>query len=449
MVNSVKLPLNSLDIIIAMSKKQTVREIVFIDGVRTPFLRAQTDFKTFSAFDLGRLAVNGLVTKTKLSSADAEHVYFGNVIQDINTSNIAREIALASGLSDSTTATTISMACISSNMALTNAIDAIAQSQINGAIVGGVEVMSDIPIRFRKKFRQKLLETQRYRRATDWLGFFKGLRPSDLLPEIPSISEFSTGETMGQSCDKMTAKYSVSREEQDEFAARSHRHAADATEKGLLSDEIVPVSTDKGKAIIKTDNGIRGDTTIEKLSSLRPAFIKPHGTATAGNSSFLTDGASAALVMEKEAALKTGHKPKAILRAYSYVAQRPGNELLIGPAFAVPKVLDQLQLTINDIDVFEFHEAFAGQMVTVLKALGSAEFAQERLNRKEKVGDVPQNKLNQWGGSLSIGHPFGATGTRLVTTAANRLIHEDGRYALIAACAAGGQGHAMVIERFE
>ncbi|MCC5942878.1 MAG: thiolase family protein [Balneolaceae bacterium] len=432
-----------------MSKEPGKREIVFVDGVRTPFLRAQTDFKKFSAYELGLFSVTGLVTKTKLSDTDAEHIYFGNVIQDINTSNIAREIGLAAGLPGSTPATTVSMACISSNMALTSAMNAIGQSQIDGAIVGGVEVMSDIPIRFRKKFRQKLLETQRYRKPTDWLGFFKGLRPGDLLPEIPSISEFSTGETMGQSCDKMTAKFGVTREEQDQFAARSHQLAAEATEKGFLEDEIISVSVNRGEIIVKTDNGIRGDTTIEKLSSLRPAFIKPHGTATAGNSSFLTDGASAALIMEKSAALKAGHQPKAILRDYSYVAQRPGDELLIGPAFAVPNVLERMNLTLNDIDVFEFHEAFAGQMVTVLKALGSKQFAQERLNQEKEVGDVPLDKLNRWGGSLSIGHPFGATGIRLVTTAANRLIHEDGRYALIAACAAGGQGHAMVIERYK
>ena len=425
------------------------REVAFIDGVRTPFLRAQTDFKNLSAFELGRIAVSGLITKTVLDGNDVDHLYYGNVIQDINTSNIAREITLASGLPDSIPATTVSMACISSNVALTSAMNAILTAQIDGAIVGGVEVMSDIPIRFRKKFRQKLLQTQRYRKATDWLGFFKGLRPSDLLPEIPSISEFSTGETMGQSCDKMTAKFGVTREEQDQFAAQSHRRAAEATEKGLLNDEIIPVSVNGGKTIVKQDNGIRGDTTVEKLSSLKPAFIKPHGTATAGNSSFLTDGASAAFIMEKEAALEKGYKPKAILRAFSYVAQRPGDELLIGPAFAVPKVLDAMNLSMDDIDLFEFHEAFAGQMVTVLKALASDHFAKERLSRKKKVGEVPTEKLNCRGGSLSIGHPFGATGIRLVTTAVNRLIHEDGRFALVAACAAGGQGHALVIERYE
>ncbi len=430
-----------------MNSQNRLRKVVFIDGGRTPFLRAQTDFSTFSAYDLARRAIAGLVSQTKLDPAHIGHVYFGNVIQDINTSNVAREASLAAGLSDTTPATTLSMACISSSLALTSAWQAIATGQIDGAVAGGVEVMSDIPIRFRKPFRQKLLETQKYRKPTDWLKFFKGLRPSHLLPEIPSISEFSTGETMGESCDKMAAKYGVTREEQDRYALQSHLRAAEAARR--LRDEIYPVPVRNGKQIIDSDNGIRGDSTLEKLGSLKPAFIKPHGTVTAGNASFLTDGASASLVMSEERALQEGYRPKATIRNFSYVAQRPGDELLIGPAIAVPNVLDQMNLSLDDIDVFEFHEAFAGQVVTVLHALNSDSFARERLGRDHKAGQVPDNKLNRWGGSLSIGHPFGATGVRLVTTAANRLIRENGRYALIAACAAGGQGHAMIIERYE
>lgn len=431
-----------------MSESKKKKEIVFVNGGRTPFLRAQTDFKKFSAYDLGRLAIAGLINKTKLDGSHIDHVYYGNVIQDINTSNVARESSMAAGLPDSIPATTLSMACISSNIALTTAADAIYHGQINAAIVGGVEIMSDIPIRFRKIFRQKLLETQKYKSPTDWLKFFKGLSPSDLLPEIPSISEFSTGETMGESCDKMAAKYGVKREEQDAYALRSHQLAFKATEEGFLENEIFPVSVNNGNSIVEKDNGVRPDTDMDKLAKLNPAFIKPHGTVTAGNSSFLTDGASAGLVMDREYALKNGYKPLALIRSYTYVAQRPDDELLIGPAFAVPKVLDEMELTLEDIDVFEFHEAFAGQMLTVLKALDNNEFAKDRLKRKKKVGKVPWDKLNQWGGSLSLGHPFAATGIRLVTTAANRLVIEDGRYALIAACAAGGQGHAMILERY-
>lgn len=431
-----------------MKKNQAEREVVFIDGGRTPFLRAQTGFKSFSSYDLGRLAIAGLINQTKLDGQIIDRVIFGNVIQDINTSNVARESSLAAGLPGHIPANTISMACISSNMAVTSAFDAILSGGINSAITGGTEVMSDIPIRFRKKFRQKLLQSQRYKSPADYLKFFKGLKPSDLLPEVPSIAEYSTKETMGESCDKMAAKYGITREEQDAYALRSHQLAGKATSEGLLQDEIYPVAVDNGNTLIKTDNGIREDSTMEKLQSLKPAFIKPHGTVTAGNASYLTDGASAALVMEKSFALDQGYKPKAVIKNYSYVARRPGDELLIGPAFAIPEVLDDLNLTLEDIDVFEFHEAFAGQMLTVMSVLNSGEFAKDRLNRKEKVGKISLSKLNKRGGSLSLGHPFGATGTRLITTAANRLIDEDGRYALIAACAAGGQGHAMIIERF-
>lgn len=429
-----------------MASSNKKNEVVFIDGVRTPFLRAGTDFKTLTSYDLGRRAMAGLVSKTKLDGELIDRVYFGNVIQDINTSNVARESSLAAGLPDHIPATTVSMACISSNMALTMAKDTIETGNASAAIVGGTEVMSDIPIRFRKKFRQKLLETQRYKSPTDYLKFFKNLKPSDLLPEIPSIAEYSTGETMGESCDKMAAKYDISREEQDAYALRSHLKADQAKEH--LSKEIIPVSLKDGEQIVDEDNGIRGDSSPEKLASLSPAFIKPHGTVTAGNASFLTDGASAGLVMDSEYALKHGYQPKAILRSYSYVAKRPGDELLIGPAFAIPKVLDQMKMKLDDIDVFEFHEAFAGQMLTVLKALASDDFAKDRLGKKKAVGKVPYDALNNWGGSLSIGHPFAATGVRMVTTAANRLIAENGKYALIAACAAGGQGHAMVIEKY-
>lgn len=423
--------------------------MVFIDGVRTPFLRAQSDFRNFSAYDLGRFALSGLLRKTMAEGKQIGHVYFGNVIQDFTTANIAREVALASGIPGTVPATTVSMACISSNAAVTTAVESIQSGRIQSAIAGGADVMSDLPIRYRKPFRKKLLEAQKYKKPADWLSFFSGLKLSDLLPEIPSVSEFSTGETMGESCDKMAAKHGVSRTEQDAYALRSHQTAFLATEKGWLGEEVVPVYVTGLSKTILHDNGIRRDTSMESLGKLKPAFIRPHGTITAGNSSFLTDGASAALIMEKGYAESEGFTPKAVIRSYTYTARKPDDDLLMGPAFAIPEVLDEMNLKIGEIDVFEFHEAFAGQIVTVLKALASDEFATERLHRKQAVGAVPIKKLNAWGGSLSLGHPFGATGVRLVSTAANRLIKEKGRYALIAACAAGGHGHAMIIERYE
>ncbi|MEX2601216.1 MAG: acetyl-CoA C-acyltransferase [Balneolaceae bacterium] len=425
----------------------TFKEAVFVDGGRIPFQRAGSGYRNLMAYDLGRLALRGLLTKTALPAAEIDRVILGNVIQEVNTSNIARESALGAGIPDTVPAFTVTMACISSNLAVTTAMEQIRTGQSRVVIAGGVDLMSDIPIRFRRKFRKKLLETQKYRSFTDYLGFFKGLRPSDLLPEIPSIAEFSTGETMGESCDKMAAKYGITREEQDRYALRSHRLAAEAAEKDLLAGELFPASIPSEKVLVEEDNVIRGDSTLEKLASLRPAFVKPHGTVTAGNASALTDGASAALITEAGWARENGYTPKARLCSYTYVARQPGDELLIGPAFAVPKVLDEMNLTIEEIDVFEFHEAFAGQMLTVLKALGSDSFAKERLGRTRRVGEIPLEKLNTRGGSLSLGHPFGATGTRLVTTAANRLQEEDGTYALVAACAAGGQGHAIILER--
>ncbi|HEX6983410.1 MAG TPA: acetyl-CoA C-acyltransferase [Balneolaceae bacterium] len=433
-----------------MADKSTnkLNEAVIVDGGRLPFQRSGTGYKNLMAYDLGRMAIQGLIGRSPINGDDLDRVIFGNVIQDVNTSNVARESALGAGIPNSVPAHTIAMACISSNQAITSAIDLIRLGQAKIILAGGTETMSDIPIRFRKRFRKKLLETRKYKSPTDYLRFFKGLRPSDLLPEIPSISEFSTKETMGESADRMAAHFGITRKEQDEYALRSHHLAAKATNEGLLDDELLPAAVPPGFDAITRDNVFREDTSMEKLAKLKPAFIKPHGTVTAGNSSALTDGASASLIMEKQTALNLGLKPKAYLRKYTYVAQDPENELLLGPAYATPKVLDMMGLKLSDIDVFEFHEAFAGQILSVLKALNSDKFAKEHLARDKKVGEVPMDKFNLWGGSLSLGHPFGSTGVRIVTTAANRLHHEDGNLALVTACAAGGQGHAIVLERF-
>lgn len=421
---------------------------VLVDGGRLPFQRSGTGYKKLMAYDLGRMAIEGLLARAPIEPGQLDRVIMGCVIQDVNTSNVARESALGAGVPNSVPAHTVTMACISSNQAITSAVDLIRSGQAEIVLAGGTETMSDIPIRFRRKFRQKLLDARKYKSLGDYLKFFKGLRPSDLLPEIPSISEFSTGETMGESCDRMAAHFNISREAQDEYALRSHQLAAKATKEGLLDKELLPAPVPPDFETITHDNGFREDTSMEKLQRLSPAFIKPHGTVTAGNSSFLTDGASATLVMSEQKALELELKPKVYLRNYTYVAQDPKEQLLLGPAYAVPQVLDERGLKLPDIDVFEFHEAFAGQILTVLKALDSDKFAKEYLNRDKKVGEVPMDNFNKWGGSLSLGHPFGATGGRLVTTAANRLIHEDGNLALVAACAAGGQGHAILIERY-
>lgn len=431
------------------SKNNSPFEAVIVDGARLPFQRSGTGYKKLMSYDLGRMAFEGLIGRSGIKDTELDRVIMGTVIQEVNTSNVARESALGAGIPNSVPAHTVTQACISSNQAITSAVDLIRSGQAKIILTGGTETMSDIPIRFRKKFRQKLLDARKYKTISDFLSFFKGLRPSDLLPDIPAIAEFTTGETMGESADRMAAHFGISRKAQDEYALRSHRLAAKATKEGWLDQELLPAAVPPDFDTINHDNTFREHTSMEKLERLPPAFIKPHGTITAGNSSAFTDGASASLIMEKQAALHRGLTPKAYLREYNYVAQDPGDELLLGPAYATPRVLDAMQLKLSDIDVFEFHEAFAGQILAVLKALNSEKFAREKMERDQKVGDIPMDKFNSWGGSLSLGHPFGATGVRLVTTAANRLHHEDGKYALVSACAAGGQGHAIILERYE
>jgi acetyl-CoA acyltransferase len=421
---------------------------VIVDGIRTPFLKSGTEYNNLMAYDLGRYAIQGLLARNDIPLDQIDRVIMGNVIQEVKTSNIARESALGAGIPNSVPAFTVSLACISSNQAIASGIDLIKTGQAKMIIAGGTETMSDIPVRFKKKFRQKVLAARKYKSPLDFLKFFKGLGIKDFLPELPAIAEFSTGETMGKSADRMAAHFNISRHDQDEYAMHSHLMAAKATEQGLLDEELFPVKVPPKFNIVEKDNGFRADTTLERLSKLRPAFIKPHGTITAGNASFLTDGASATLIMEEQEALRLGLKPKAYLRSYAFVSQDPKDELLLGPAYATPKVLDDMNLTLNDIGVFEIHEAFAGQVLAVLAALDSTEFAKNKLGREDKIGLIPMDKINTRGGSLSLGHPFGATGARLVMSAANRLIKEDHQYALVTACAAGGQGHAIILERY-
>ncbi|HBQ61342.1 MAG TPA: acetyl-CoA C-acyltransferase [Balneolaceae bacterium] len=429
------------------SKKQTYNAVL-VDGCRIPFQRSGTNYNDLMAYDLGRMAIEGLIARNAVDPATIDRVIMGTVIQEVKTSNVARESALGAGIPNSVPAFTTTMACISSNQAITSGVDLIRSGQAKIILAGGTETMSDIPVRFKKKFRQKVLAARKYKSPLDFLKFFKGLGLKDFLPELPAIAEFSTGEVMGESADRMAARFGVSREDQDEYALRSHQLAAKATNEGVLDQELIPAKIPPKFDVVKNDNGFREDTSLEKLGKLRPAFIKPHGTVTAGNSSFLTDGASASFIMEEQTALELGLKPKAYIREYNFVSQDPGEELLLGPAYAIPKALNAMDLSLNDIDVFELHEAFAGQVLSVLTALNSDTFARESLQQDKKAGEIPMDKLNLLGGSLSLGHPFGATGVRLVTTAANRLIREDGEFAMVSACAAGGQGHAVVLERY-
>ena len=420
--------------------------VVLVDGCRLPFMRSGTEYASLISYDLAREALSGLLKRNNLNPAIVDAVIMGTVVQNPQTSNVAREAALAAGFPNTVAAHTVTMACISSSQAIASGVNMIRAGQADIVIAGGTEALSDVPVGFKKEVREKFFESRKYKNPLDYRKFLQGLSPSDLLPQAPAIAEYSTGEVMGESADKLAASFNVTREEQDAYALRSHQLAA--TSEGKLDNEIIPTAVAPDFKALTHDNTFRADSSLEKLASLKPVFVKPFGTVTAGNSSPLTDGASATLIMSEEKALSLGYTPKAYLREHVFVAQDPNDELLLGPAYATPNVLDRAGLTFAELDVLEIHEAFAGQVLAVLRALESDTFAQEKLGRERRVADVDMDKLNAWGGSLSLGHPFGATGARLVTTAANRLMAEDGQFALVTACAAGGLGHAMLLERY-
>ncbi|KAL4003187.1 3-ketoacyl-CoA thiolase [Acanthocheilonema viteae] len=421
--------------------------IVLVDAVRTPFLQSGTVFKNMMALDLQRAALLALVDRTKVNVDEVGHIVCGTVIQECKTSNVAREAALTAGFPKKIPAHTVTLACISSNVAITDVMNMLATRYCNAGIAGGVELFSDVPIRYNRKARLAMLSLNKAKKFSDKLTAITNIAVNFFSPELPSVAEFTTGEVMGHSGDRLAAAFGVSRREQDEYALRSHMLADRAAKENLLSD-VIPIFVSGSKpTIVRKDNGIRV-SSIEKLSQLKPAFVKSHGTVTAGNSSFLTDGASASLIMTEDYAVKKGYKPKAYLRDFQYVAQDPTDQLLLSPAYAIPRLMDKVGLTLKDIDVFEIHEAFAGQILANLNAMDSDYFCKEMLKRPTKYGRIPEEKLNTWGGSLSLGHPFGATGIRLVSHAANRLQHEQKHLGIVSACAAGGHGIAMLIENY-
>ncbi|CAM1154852.1 HADHB (predicted) [Pycnogonum litorale] len=321
--------------------------------------------------------------RTGITQDSVDYIIVGTVIMEVKTSNVAREAALGAGFSDRIPAHTVTQACISSNQAITSGIGLLASGAAEAVIAGGVESMSDVPIRYSRKMRKLMLAANKAKTLGAKLGLLMQLRPGHFAPELPGVAEFSTGEVMGHSGDRLAAAFGVSRREQDEYALRSHTLAEKATNEGLLSD-VEPVHVPSYKEPVTKDNGIRV-SSMEKLSSLKPAFVKPHGSITPANSSFLTDGASACLLMTEEKALSMGLKPKAYLRDFVYVSQDPKDQMLLGPAYATPKILERTGLSLSDIDVFEFHEAFAGQILANLKAMDSDYFGQNYLGRTSKV----------------------------------------------------------------
>ena len=425
-----------------------MEKIVLIDGMRTPFMRAGTTYMDTMSYELGQFAIKGLLTKTGIDPAIVDQVILGTVISNLKTSNVAREAALSGGLQETTPCHTVTMACISANRAISTAVAEMLAGQYEVAIAGGVDCTSDTPITFRKAMQKKLFKAQKIKSMGDSLKFLASLKFKDFMPERPRVAEYSTNRVMGQDCDIMAARFEVSRSAQDEFAVRSHHLAEKAWQDGHLGKEVVEVALAPKFRSEHKDNGIRGNSSIEKVGKLRPAFDKKYGTLTAANSSFLTDGGAVCLLMTERKAKELGLPIKAEIVDYVFTGQSPEDELLLGPAYATAKILQKTGMKLDDFDVIEFHEAFAGQILSNLRVLEDPKYSEGLLRWKGAVGAVNMDKFNLWGGSLSIGHPFGATGARLLTTSANRLIHEDGQYGLIAACAAGAHGHAMIVKRY-
>ena len=424
-----------------------IRRVVIVDGARTPFLRSGTQFNNCDAFELLRHSMLSTIQKAGVPKESIQYMAAGTVLQEIKTYNVAREAVLTAGLDPrQVPCHTVTQACISSNQAITNVAMDIARGEYDIAIAGGVELLSDVPIRYPKKMRKLLVQMNFSKTTGQRLKLLpKMLRPSNFKFDVLR-GEFTTGLSMGQHCEFINKDFKVSRQEQDEFALRSHTNAANAAKEGLHSD-IVPINLPKFGRITQ-DNGVRV-STLDSMGKLKPAFEK-NGSVTAANASYFTDGASCTLLMSEAKALELGLKPKAVVIDWTYSALDPkGAGLLLGPSLAVAKLLKKNKKSLKDFDVFEFHEAFAGQLLGNIKGMASIRYCQEMLELDDKLGELPMDKLNNWGGSVSLGHPFGATGSRLVNMAANRLLHCNGDLALIGSCAAGGLGHAMIVQRYK
>jgi acetyl-CoA acyltransferase len=429
-------------------KKETAngRRVVVIGGVRTPFVKAFGQLIKVDTIGLGVAATGALLERTGIARKEIEGIVWGGVILPGTAPNVGREIALDLRLPPSVEAMTVTRACASGLQAITTAVAAIERGDAAVMIAGGSDSTSNAEIKLPQKVVHAMAPLA-FGKATpaDYLGVVSQLwPPSEILPQRPKIAERTTGEVMGEAADKMARRNEVSRAAQDELAYQSHKRAAAAIASGRFANEVAPITTPDG--VVHNDNLVRADTSVEKLAKLRPVFAKD-GTVTAGNASPLTDGASAVLLMTEEKAKALGLKPLAALRSWAYVGVDPADQLLLGPALAMPKALDRAGLTLADIDFVDLHEAFAAQVLSVLKVLGSKAFAESRLGRAEAVGAVDPARLNVHGGSIALGHPFGATGARIVTTMANELALSGKQTALIGICAAGGLGAAAVLER--
>jgi acetyl-CoA acyltransferase len=423
------------------------QRVAVVAGLRTPFAKQWSAYREVSALDLANIVVSELLQRVDLDPREIQQVVYGQVVPSVEAPNIAREIVLATGMPKSIEAYSVSRACATSYQSTVNVAEAIMAGAIDTGVAGGADSTSNVPITVSKRLAEALMAATKARSIGERMQAFAGIRPRDLAPVPPAIKEFSTGLSMGDSAEKMAKENHISREAQDELAHRSHSLAAKAWAEGKLDDEVMEVFVpNRFKEAIREDNLVRKDSAIEKYAKLKPAFDRKHGTVTAANSSPLTDGASALLLMREDKAKALGFEALGFIRSYAFAALDPAGQLLMGPSYASPLALARARVKLSDLDLIDMHEAFAAQILSNTQAFESAEWAQKHLGRSEKIGDIDWDKFNVTGGSISIGHPFAATGARQITQTLRELKRRGGNLALCTACAAGGLGAAMVLE---
>jgi acetyl-CoA acyltransferase len=421
--------------------------VVIVDGVRTPFVKAYTSFQDLTALDLSRIATSELVARTGIDPEEIDEVVMGTVLPSPHAPNLAREVVLSADLPRKIPGFTLGRACASSAQSVICAAEGILKGEYDTAIAGGAESMSNVPVPYSKNIVDSLMALSKAKTFPARMKALSGLNIESLIPQAPAIAESSTGKTMGQHCESMARKNDISRVAQDELALASHQNAAKAREDGKTAEEVVTVYPPPKFGPVNEDSFVRADTTLEQLGGLRPVFDKKYGTLSAGNSSGLTDGAAVVLLMRESKAKELGLKPLAAVTGWSTTALDPDDQLLIGPALCIPEVLNEAGLTLEDIDLLDIHEAFAAQVLSVVHALESEDFARDYLGEDKAVGKVDRDTLNVNGGSIALGHPFGATGARMVIGMARELNRRKVDRAMLALCAAGGMGTALLLER--
>jgi acetyl-CoA C-acetyltransferase len=426
-------------------KSQPTRPVAIIGGIRTPFCRSNTSYQDLTNLDLMTGTLNGLVSKYGLEGRLIDEVVGGAVVTHSKDFNLTREAVIGTKLHRNTPGVTLMQACGTSLQAAMGSAAKIATGQIDCAIATGSDTTSDAPIVFKRKFAQRLVKQQRIKGAASKLRFLlKGLSLSELAPVPPANGEPRTGLSMGSHCELMAQEFGISRQDQDMLACESHKKAAAAYGEGFMDDLLTPM------AGIFRDNNLREDIDLAKIGGMKTAFDKSaKGTLTAANSTPLTDGASAVLLASEDWAAANGLKPQAYIThcAHSAIDFVNGQGLLMAPTIAVSKLLSQAGLTLQDFDYYEIHEAFAAQVLATLKAWESASYCREVLGRDAPLGSIDRTKLNVKGSSLALGHPFAATGARIVATLAKLLEQRGSGRGLISICTAGGMGVAAIVER--